>query len=130
MVIQNILNTAEGVNTMEEEVDSRNTAFRRFRDADQDDSSDSVENSYYKRQRVSTEAPNQEKLREKKLSDKNDGKTIVAATGQSQGLVAVPKLNWNAGTKTTIGISLKNRRRADNPQNADESTSNDAGKSS
>ena len=101
---------------MAEEVDSRNAAFKRFRDTDQDDSSDSMDGSYHKRQRVSAHLPNPEGLPTILLSDDLQEDNAFAAT--SHGQSSLPRLNWNTGTKTTIGTSLKDRKRANNAHNS------------
>lgn len=113
---------------MAEEVDSRNAAFKRFRDADQDDSSESLDGSYHKRQRVSTEFAKQGSLPEVLPRDNVEEDNVVTATGHGSSSGTLTRLNWNAGIKTTIGTSFKDRKRADNVHNSGQAASyNDAG---
>ena len=110
-----------------DEPDSRNVAFKRFRDADPNDSSDSDDGSGHKRRRISAQPPKQGPPPGVTTpSDTMGIDSTVAPTGHVQGM-APARFNWNAGTKTTIGTSLKNRKRTNIVGSGIASSSTDAG---
>ena len=110
----------------DDEPDSRNAAFKRFRDADPDDSADTDDGSNHKRRRVSTPAPKQGITPGVKLSENLGIDSSVASTSHVQS-IAPARFNWNAETKTTIGTSLKNRKRTNIVDSGIVSSSTDAG---
>ena len=107
------------------EPDSRNAAFKRFRDADPNDS-DFDDGLGHKRRRVSAQEPKQGSQPGVPLSDNSGIDSTVTSTSHGQGL-APARFNWNAGTKTTIGTSLKNRKRTNIVDSGIASSSADPG---
>ena len=121
------LKSATGASQMDDdEPDSRNAAFKRFRDADPNDSSDSDHGSNHKRRRVSAPAPKQGSPSGAISSNIPRIDNPAASTSRGQGM-APARFNWNAGTKTTIGTSLKNRKRTNIVDSGVVSSSTDAG---
>ena len=108
--MDNSLEPATGtIQTEVAEPDSPNAAFKRFRDTDPNDS-DSDDGSGHKRRRVSAQEPKHGSQPGVTLSDNLAIGSTATSTSPGQGL-APARFNWNAGTKTTIGTSLKNRKR-------------------